>query len=822
MAVSKTIEALNRISKRENLESKQETAAILALNKIDAQKDRDLMQTKITFYDRERRADEEKLNTLKETLRVANYSLENIYDTKAGISVNEQISTTDGAVKAAEDIETVLGLLQKQASDYDTNIQSYTSAIEDANTRLTHLEGYRKFLTEGAGVRDFDKSGAIDKKDMTLENYFKSTGINMSLVDEETLNYMKDFSNRAYIDDASLRKLNTDVKAALTESIKADRELETFSQNDISDFMEDKTTMIKQTGAKGYTASGLRFNAALAGGDSNIDEYEKRYMAHQYQLSKDMGLKDLIGSYESEAKRVKEFYGVDMPHHTEFLYQLEESLANDYDYNIDTMVDDLGRNIANLENKKPSKENAMKVIGFKIQKDLLLKSQRANQKYIRAINMASGENPIYDPLIDEIEARFEEWDNAVDINEQEELTRILKEFYGFDPLSRADRDFIDKQRKLSDADRLTNLGLPAPDEIDMEGAPSIVDTSYGESEWDVITTPEITQENALNQDETTIQGADGDWKGSLNDLASKSTNYLREAFKELKEISRTETKGDESTVISRNIVPTLRINPITAETTTGELEQKTIENTLFDLPDSNYEEIYEQLSPFIKRPEIEEWQHIAPENLQAIPTGRISFTETEDGMSSPSQINWVTGDVYIEGQYVGSIEKDEERDIIAFPTYDDGTEVMRAFDDRNPYKDKDYVRRLISNPRLTSLTDKILEDPSYNVSNYINDLIRLVNNDRMFKIENFSIVELIRQGQLPNADDSQKELAVTFLQSMQEVIEEFRTLSGPLNIKDANEKVLEMYDKDTAWTAVEAGKLSEDVFWRVFPMQTIE
>ena len=71
-------------------------------------------------------------------------------------------------------------------------------------------------------------------------------------------------------------------------------------------------------------------------------------------------------------------------------------------------------------------------------------------------------------------------------------------------------------------------------------------------------------------------------------------------------------------------------------------------------------------------------------------------------------------------------------------------------------------------------------------------------------------------------DSSQRELAMTFVQSMQEVIEEFRTLSGPLNIKDANEKVLEMYDKDTAWTAVEAGKLSEDVFWRVFPMQTIE
>jgi len=817
MAVSKTIEALNRISKREDLESRQETAAILALNKIDAQKDRDLMQTKITFYDRERQADEEKLNALKETLRVANYSLENIYDAKAGISVNEQISTTDGAVKAAEDIETVLGLLQKQASDYDANIKSYTSAIEDANTRLTHLEGYRKFLTEGAGVRDFDKSGAIDKKDMTLENYFKSTGINMSLVDEETLNYMKDFSNRAYIDDASLRKLNTDVKAALTESIKADKELQTFSQNDISDFMEDKTTMIKQTGAKGYTASGLRFNAALASGDANIDEYEKRYMAHQYQLSKDMGLKDLVSSYESGARQVKELYGIDMPNSTEFLYQLEESLANDYDYNIDTMVNDLRRNIANLENKKPSKENARKIMGFQIQKDLLLKSQRANQKYIRAINMASGENPIYDPLIDEIEARFEEWDNAVDINEQEELTRILKEFYGFDPLSRTDRDFIDKQRKLSDADRLTNLGLPAPDEIDMEGAPSIVDTSYGESEWDVITTPEITQENALSQDKTTIQGVDGDWKGSLSDLASKSTNYLREAFKELKEISRTETKGDESTVISRNIVPTLRINPITAEATTGELEQKTIENALFDLPDSNYEKTFDTLSPFIKRSEIEEWQHIAPENLQAIPTGTISFTETEDGMSSPSQINWVTGDVYIEGQYAGSLIEDESANL-GFPTYDDGTEAIRSFDDRNPYKDKDYVRRLISNPRLKPLRDKILEDPSYNVSNYINDLIRLVDEDRMFTRENFSIIELIN----PNADASQRELAVTFLQSMQEVIEEFRTLSGPLNIKDANEKVLEMYDKDTAWTAVEAGKLSEDVFWRVFPMQTIE
>ena len=111
-----------------------------------------------------------------------------------------------------------------------------------------------------------------------------------------------------------------------------------------------------------------------------------------------------------------------------------------------------------------------------------------------------------------------------------------------------------------------------------------------------------------------------------------------------------------------------------------------------------------------------------------------------------------------------------------------------------------------------------MEDPSYNVSNYINDLIRLVDEDRMFTRENFSIIELIN----PNADASQRELAMTFVQSMQEVIEEFRTLSGPLNIKDANEKVLEMYDKDTAWTAVEAGKLSEDVFWRVFPMQTIE
>ncbi len=315
--LTNTIQLLkeNRLARRER--RKADTDVILALAKLDTEKEIRFLSTKIEYMDRDKRARDKRLTSKKEKLDELNMGID--YRIGKTETLNP-IDRTTGSVTASENIYDLVKSLDKSITkdiEYEKDVDE---TIKMATIKLKELTNFQQY-NQGVGVSDYDKSGIIDKDDVSFESYKAKHKI----TDVEKLRYLSEYAKNITPDEMALLDANTKYlagKAAIkTSGLSEDDEVKDFFDNaaavaDIRKWSRYNQYLmnigiaeanIPHAGTKPYIKANTEFNMEEFGmfeeiyGQSLREPLSKAEEAMKLRIREELGNKDFdwdIGKYK--------------------------------------------------------------------------------------------------------------------------------------------------------------------------------------------------------------------------------------------------------------------------------------------------------------------------------------------------------------------------------------------------------------------------------------------------------------------------------------------------------------------------------------------
>ena len=230
------------------------------------------------------------------------------------------IDRTTGSVTASENIYDLVKSLDKSITkdiEYEKNVDE---TIKMATIKLKELTNFQQY-NQGVGVSDYDKSGIIDKDDVSFESYKAKHKI----TDVEKLRYLSEYAKNITPDEMALLDANTKYlagKAAIkTSGLSEDDEVKDFFDNaaavaDIRKWSRYNQYLmnigiaeanIPHAGTKPYIKANTEFNMEEFGmfeeiyGQSLREPLSKAEEAMKLRIREELGNKDFdwdIGKYK--------------------------------------------------------------------------------------------------------------------------------------------------------------------------------------------------------------------------------------------------------------------------------------------------------------------------------------------------------------------------------------------------------------------------------------------------------------------------------------------------------------------------------------------
>ena len=184
----------NRASQRERRAADKDV--ILALTKIDTDKEIRLLSTQIEYMDRERRDIDKNIASGLEKLDEYNLAIEYRIGEEERL---DPIARTTGGVSTAKDIYQMMEMMETDLANSRAYLADIKKKSGDAAIKKTELEGMQAFY-QGEGVTDYDKSGIIDKGDVSFESYNALRNI----TDADMEKYLTKYAERLTPNEAKL------------------------------------------------------------------------------------------------------------------------------------------------------------------------------------------------------------------------------------------------------------------------------------------------------------------------------------------------------------------------------------------------------------------------------------------------------------------------------------------------------------------------------------------------------------------------------------------------------------------------------------------
>tara|TARA_R110002020_G_scaffold130237_1_gene291423 strand:+ start:6295 stop:8898 length:2604 start_codon:yes stop_codon:yes gene_type:complete len=867
MAVSDALAILKELNKDKASRRKTASNQLMQMTKLSNEKDIKLMSTKITYADRKRTALQDKYDKSQLELDTLNESLSLTLGDKERIT--NKIDVTTGSIDAANDIKSVLSLIQEENSVLRKNISSQNEAITLGKQKLGHYNALGEFFA-GKGISDFDKSGTIDEKDATLSNYFKSKNIDKSTLDPSVMSVLESLDKTGYRNIDAYIKADADYKQAL--QTRADVE-----EGESDDAMSSKITMISSRGMGDYTKARNQFALGVQNDNYTKDELDVlrgRYNESRFAIASDMYGDQLIDVVGNTTVGGEPFTNNPDAFLNEFFKELRDNFGYDTEMALQTIDADLKNVEEKLGKKKISNKDRTKLQNRKnnilVKRDVLKRADGVTKRYLSLFNEATNENtPVYKGLIDETEAIYGKFLESSG-EQRNHLQHVLRNYFGFDPSSREDVNWMNKEQNKSLNDVLNTLGA---DEVDVDE----------ESDENILAHPFQQIQDLSTRDENfgfiKSDGSNASKMWTDDEFANYLAGYGEEVGED--KIIVDEGKGDDSGE------PTLDdINSINNELDMGsfnpEIGNVGPSSDDYDTNDLSflYEPITEgsdstvvldslgNFTPMIDESEkefndyLESGQNfiyandnismdnplnIMEDSLGTIPTGSITLSDT--GAEFSGKMNWVTGEIYNEsdGRYIGNLQHDNEA--LTNIRYNDGSSILAS---KFPsvknaeVTDKDYVRMVINHPdynlreKLDSgyitkpadfikyLRDFVEKDPNYKFGVSEAGVNKAIDLLELFPWEEegggfFGWLSGKQEGSTINfikSSGKQGEEQDALLEVIAEIMKEYKGLKNPSTYQsDIDTTRSEYANRDDALVGLDSGELTQQQIDRAFPIE---
>jgi len=813
--VSDTLGLLRELNKNRASRRKTSSDQLMQMTKMSNEKDIKLMSTKIALADRKRTAAQANFDANKIELDNFNESISLVMGEKEMIS--NPLEMTTGSVDAAKDIKSVLALMTDESRILGKNISGQDNAIMLAKQKYGQYVGLSKFL-KGEGVSDFDESGSINADDVTLENYFKSNNINMSNLDAGTMRVLESLDKTGYRDFGSYQKLDTAYKKELQASnVHANKK----GDEKVQDFI----TMANAGSYGDFKNSEELYKINLGQEDSEL--YEERYNQRKFALSVgtrpslvEASVKNILNQEGSSLK------GTDAIQFLNETYtELQEKFAWDsFKYNKDLE----GRRKKLLDKKNLSNEEIEDLQSIELKQSVLEDANGLSQKYIKILNAASDpSNPVPTEFINEIEEIYSEYLESEGTTKKE-TGELLRDFFGFNPESREDVEWIKDENTKSINDSLEAIGLDKMDEDDEE-------ESVGENTKKNFVDSNIPQnneeegvqfyDNPVPHLSNMVTGYEGSAPVLTQDMSMDAAYAGRIAGQGIDDDAEiVEAKGFEMGQLLSTSTPEEYIanNPDVSPSIRAMLE-----NTY------PKEEVVESLDKIeeVVSDEEKEWNTYLDSSKGFIGLNDLMSPESELNMHSDSldtmplatialgdrqfegRVNWVSGDTWSkDGRAIGTMDSGLE----AFPSYNDSGNILSE-----EVQDKDFIRRAIKFDGY-KLEEKLNSGELLNESGEFDALKFIKHLNEVHRGDSIPLLDIFYNP--INYDENgifiMNDEHTTILNHIYDVMNEYKALQSPNTIMQHGiNRTLDKFsgDADSAITAVTDGHITQETYDRAFP-----
>ena len=499
--------------------------------------------------------------------------------------------------------------------------------------------------------------------------------------------------------------------------------------------------------------------------------------------------------------------------------------------------------------KKPKGLNSdlsKELQGILIKKTVLAESERLTKRYLGLLEEANDEDsPSYRGLIDEVEDVYGKYLEA-DGSDKEQFEHILKNYFGFDPQSKQDVDWMKKEQNKSLNDILGTIGASSyeegdSDEILRDRGDETTYTSTATIDEPLLSTNVEEQpqfyDNPIPHLSNIVAGYQGE-APNLNPDMSMDAAYGSNVPSGNQPMTPSEyLEANPDTGIRPMLIneyPVVSDEGDTSETVIGSLDQ--FEETVTE-EERVFNEYLESGQQFIYADEnisIDNPLNIMSDSLSVMPTGTITLSSDSDAEFS-GKMNWVTGEVYNEsdGRYIGNLQHDNEA--LTNIRYNDSSTVLAdkfsVVRDAG-VQDKDYIRMTINHPDF-NLREKLDSGEIKTPVEFINLLKEFVaKNDNGYKLGISTYNATNKTGDkaidlLSLFYDESKNPVGTkmtyeqyeIINTIWEVMQEYHKLKNPPTYQSDIDSTLEEFSsRDEALSGLVDGSLTQEQFDRAYPV----